>query len=298
MVDRVVRVSGALHGLAIVALLAACGGGPGMPREPAAPRPLPGAAPVAVLELHEYLAGLLTVPVAVGDTTLPFLFDTGGGGTLYTPEAAGAVGCEPFGRLTGFRHDGEAVHLERCAPAPVVIDGWSSPAAETGVFDLMALLPDGVPPLGGLMALQTFDGLAVTLALSDRQVVVESPGSLARRVVAMTEVPMRESRQAGGAAVDVFLAFRAAGGPVWMELDSGNTGPVYIAPHAAAQLALDLSADETRTITLHLEGFGPVEVEARLREMIYDGLLNAAFLRGLRVTLDLDRERAWVERTD
>lgn len=98
----------------------------------------------------------------------------------------------------------------------------------------MALLPPGVPELGGLVDPQTFDGMPITLELFERRVVVETAASLARRVVSMSEVPMRESRQAGGASVDVFLAFRAGGGPLWLELDSGNTGPVYIAPPAAA----------------------------------------------------------------
>lgn len=252
------------------------------------------AGPGAVLRLEPYLGGLLTVPVAVGDRTLPYLFDTGGGGTLHTPEAAAAAGCEPFGRVTGFRHDGEQVHARRCPAAPLVIDGWRAPARETGVFDLMALLPDGVPELGGLVALRTFDGLGVTLELDRRRVVVESPASLRRRVAGMTEVPVRAGRQSGGSMLDVFLPFRADGGPLWMELDSGNTGPVLIAPHAAAQLGLELSTSEARTVTLHLEGFGPVEVEALEKEMLYDGLLNAAFLRRLRVTLDLAEIRAWV----
>ncbi len=251
------------------------------------------AGPVAVLDLQPYLGSLLTIDVAVGDSTLPYIFDTGGGGTLHTPETAGAAGCEPFGRVTGFRHDGEQVHARRCPPAEVVIDGWRAPARETGVFDLMGLLPDGVPVLGGLVSLRSFDGLAITLELDRRRVVVESPGSLERRVAGMKEVPVRAGRQSGGSMLDVFLPFRAEGGPLWMELDSGNTGPVRIAPHAARQLGLDLSATEPRAVTLQLEGYGPVEVQALEKEMIYDGLLNAALLQRLRITLDLDAMLAW-----
>ncbi|NIQ54072.1 MAG: hypothetical protein GWN71_11925 [Gammaproteobacteria bacterium] len=247
-----------------------------------------------MIELEPYLGALLTVPVALGDSAVAFLFDTGGGGTLLTPEAAADAGCDPFGRVTGFRHDGEAVHFRRCPAAPLVIDGWRAPAREAGVFDLMALLPDGVPPLAGLVALNTFEGRAITLDLGAGRVVVESPGSLRGRVVSMREVPFRAGRQAGGAALDPFLSFLASGGPVWFELDSGNAGPVLIASHAAAQLGLDLAPDEPRPVTLQLAGYGPVHVQAQEKEMIYDGLLNAAFLRGLRVTLDLEAGRAWV----
>jgi hypothetical protein len=255
------------------------------------------AAPAAVLELDDYLGVLLTVPVTVGDTTLPFLFDTGGGGTLLTPWAAERAGCEPFGRVTGFRHNGERVHARRCAAAAVVVDGWTTPVVETGVYDLMALLPEGVPLLGGLVALATFEGTALTLDLSARRVVIESPASLAERTRSMREVPFREGRQSGGAMLDPFLSFEAPGGPIWFELDSGNAGPVLIAPHAAEQLGLELSAEEPRPITLELRGYGPVEVEAVEKEMIYDGLLNGAFLERVRVTLDLAGKRAWIEST-
>ncbi len=264
--------------------------------DPAAvPTALAGAPePLAVLRLEPYLGVLLTVPVTAGDSTLAYLFDTGGGGTLHTPGAAAAAGCEPFGRVTGFRHNGDAVHARRCPPASVTLDGWPAPARETGVYDLMGLLPEGVPEIGGLVSLRTFDGLPITLELDRRRVIVESPASLRHRVAGLAEVPLRAGRQSGGSMLDVFLPFRAEGGPLWMELDSGNTGPVRIAPHAAAQLGLELSATAPRTITLHLEGFGPVRVEALEKEMIYDGLLNAELLTRLRVTLDLEEMRAWV----
>lgn len=264
-------------------------------RSAAAPT-APPAGPMAVLTTSPFLGTpLRTVQVSVGDTTLPFLFDTGGGGTLLTPAAAAAMGCAPFGRVTGFRHSGEKIHGERCPAAPVTVGGWTAPARETGVYDLMALLPDGVPELGGLVALNTFEGLALTLDLASDQIVVESRGSLEHRVAGMVETPYREGRQSGGAMLDPFLSFHAPGGPVWFELDSGNTGPVLIAPHTAAQLGLELSPDEPRTVTLDLVGFGPVDVAALEKEMIYDGLLNAGFLARYRVTLDLDRKRAWVQ---
>jgi hypothetical protein len=249
-----------------------------------------------VLHLSPYLgSALATVPVTIGDSTLPFLFDTGGGGTLVTPAAAAWAGCEPFGRVTGFRHDGTQVHAERCPAAEIVIGGWRAPARETGVFDLMSLLPDGVPALGGIVALNTFEGLPITLELGAGRVIVESPASLAHRVGSMTAVPYREGRQSGGLMLDPFLAVRAHDGPLWLELDSGNAGSVLLAPHAVRQLGLDLSTEEARPVTLHLEGYGPVEVMAREKEMIYDGLLNAGLMKRLRITLDLGAKRAWLE---
>ncbi len=252
-------------------------------------------APTAVLPLAPYLGRIRTVSVRVGDTTLPYIFDTGGGITLITPEVAAAVGCHPFGRAVGFRHNGEQVAMQRCPPMALQLSGWRVAPREVAVFDLMSLLPDGVPALGGIVALDAFGGRGLTLDLARDRVTVESEASLARRVAGATELRMREARQMAGASVDAFLAFDGDREPLWFELDSGNTGPVLIAPHVARSLALDLSATEPRSVTLTLAGYGPVTVEALGKDdLVYDGLLNAAFLEGVTLTLDLERERAWI----
>lgn len=284
--------------LAITAVLSACGAGP-VPDTSAVPRAASdttAAEPVAVLDLAPYVAGLLSVTVAVGDTTYPFIFDTGGGLTLVTPEVAEALGCVPFGRTVGFRHDGEAVEASRCPPVALDIAGWRPPAGELAVWDLMALVPEGLPTLGGLVSLDTFDGLAVTLDLGDERVLVETPGSLASRVENAHPVPVRVAHQAGGASLDVFLAVEATPGLLWFELDSGNAGPVFIAPHAAEMLGLELSDARPSRVTLVLPGLGPITVDAQEKAMIYDGLLNAAFLQDLTMTLDLEYGRAWISR--
>ena len=273
----------------VLVTLLACGGSGPVPVSPD-----PAGEPEAVLTLDPYVANLLTVEVMIGDSTVDFLFDTGGGGTLYTVEAAAEAGCAPFGRVTGFRHNGDPVHAQRCPPASLVVDGWAAPRREPGVFDLWSLLPRSLPPLGGIVAMDLFEGRPVTLDLGDLRVVVETPASLSARVEGRREVPLREGRQSGGAMLDPFLAIDSPDGPLWFELDSGNTGPVLIAPHAARQLGLDLSTEEPRTVTLHLTGYGPVEVQAQAKEMIYDGLLNAEILRRHEVTLDLGAGRAWI----
>lgn len=250
--------------------------------------------PRAVLHLAPYMGRLRTVEVAVGDRTLPFLLDTGGGVSLVTPSVAGILGCKPFGRGVGFRHDGSPIAMQRCPPVALRVDGWSAAPREVGVYDLMALLPDGLPVLGGVVALNTFDDRVVTLDLGSDSLVVEGRGSRVLRLEGASELRMREAHQAAGASLDVFLAVAAEEGPLWFELDSGNAGPVLLAPHAAEELGLDLSTTEPRTVTLTLEGYGPVTVEALEKDMIYDGLFNAAFLETVTLTLDLLNERAWI----
>lgn len=52
---------------------------------------------------------LRTVEVTVNGHESPFIFDTGAGMTVVTPEEARYAGCTPFGQVTGFRADGGKV---------------------------------------------------------------------------------------------------------------------------------------------------------------------------------------------
>jgi hypothetical protein len=71
---------------------------------------------------------------------------------------------------------------------------------------------------------------------------------------------------------------------------------VLISPHAMAQLRASLSPDDPRRIPLDISGLGSVPVDAVLKDLIYDGLLNATFLETIVLTVDLAAERAWVSR--
>lgn len=279
--------------MALAALLTSCtpAAAPGPSSISSVTSPGP-AGPHAIIPLNEYVAGLKTIEVAVAADTLPFLFDTGGGGALVTPEVAEAMGCEPFGRITGFRHTGEAVSAPRCGSTTLALAGWPV-EVEAGPYDLMSLLR-GAPVVGGLIGLTAFVGDTVTVDWGGSRLIVESPESFRTRIAEARSLQVRPSRQGGGAFLDIFVRVAAARGDLWLEMDSGNTGPVLLSPHAARQLGLELSPSEPRAVILEFPGFGPVEIMAVERETIYDGLLNAAFHSAYIVTLDLARMQAWM----
>ena len=244
--------------------------------------------------LAAYIANLRTLSVTIGNETIPFLLDTGGGFTVLTPEVARVAGCVPFGRVTGFRSSGERLDLRRCGPVSIRL-GPLTVRAEAAILDLMALLK-GAPPIGGVVSLQTFQEGAFTLDLAANRLVVETRRSLAQRITKMPQVSIRTSRQAGGAALDVFLAIDTPNGSIWLELDSGNAGPVLLSPHALTQLGLSLSGEQPRQVTLNVRGLGPTKLEVAVKDLIYDGLLNAAFLESVVLTVDLPSGRAWAAR--
>ncbi len=273
--------------LVLTSALTACAGAP-----PPAPAGRAGTtAPTAVLALKPYIANLRTIEVKVGGESQPFLLDTGGGFTILTPQLAQRVGCQAFGRLTGFRHSGERLDTERCGPVDLEIGGQRI-ATEAAIFDLMSLL-QGAPEVGGIVALQTFEPLPFTLDLAKNQLLLETPASLAARVRGATELRVRPSRQSGGASLDLFVAVRTPRGDIWLELDSGNVGPVILSPHAWRQLGNAPPAAGSQEIDLDFHGLGKVAVEAVARDTIYDGLLDATFCEHHVLSFDLAALRAW-----
>jgi hypothetical protein len=250
-------------------------------------------APRAELILRPYAGILKSIDVTIGRNTLPFILDTGGGISIITPDVARDVGCAPFGRLTAFRHNGERIDLQRCGKVTLGI-GSMSVAVETAVFDLMAVLKKSgdLPVVGGLISLDVFEQTPVTFDYANNRVIIESPASLKERVRGMAPLSIRLSRQAGGASLDLFVEVAAQKGTIWLELDSGNNGPVLLSKHAAEQLGLD-SSKTSLPVTLDVIGLGPVKSEAVVGDLIYDGLLNTRFLNDAVLTVDLASIKAW-----
>ncbi len=295
--NRLLRPSRLSFPVLLALLAAGCATGSSAARTAARP----AAPPAGSLALKPYVGGLFTVEGEVAGRRLPFLFDTAGGVTLLTVATAKAAGCVPYGHDVGFRHDGRQVVLERCAGVALALgsekEPWRTRDAELAVFDLSQLLGDA-PEVGGLVSLASFAGERITIDLPGGTIVRETPASLARRIAGAAELRIRPGRQAGGAALDLFVAVDSPRGPLWFELDSGSTGETLIAPHAAALLGLDLPPGERRTVALPVRGtppLAPIDLPVRRREeLIYDGLISIDFFERFVVTLDLAEMRAWV----
>lgn len=250
-----------------------------------------GAQPVQLTLAPYANTDLRTVEVAVNGHESPFIFDTGAGLTILTPDEARYAGCTPFGLDTGFRADGGKVTSSRCGPVTLEI-GCYRVDREVAEFDLMTLLGNGAPPVGGIVGLASFEGHAVTFDLAHDRVTIETPRSLAHQIGGMHPVNIRIARGAGGDVVP-FIEARAKTGTLWMEVDSGNNGPVFLAPHAEEQLGISIPEHGKRQLDLDVIGLGPVPVTAASRDLIYDGQLDPAFLRQIQLTVDFEHGKAW-----
>jgi predicted aspartyl protease len=247
----------------------------------------------ASIPLRPLVDGLFTVDVEVGGETRRFLVDTGAGLTVVTPDVARAAGCTPFGRLTGFRSAGERLDGTRCTSVRMTLGGVEV-SPEAGVIDLAGL---GLQGLDGILSLQTLAESAVTFDFGARLLTIESRSSLTERIAGLREISVRPGRQAGGAALDYFLEVETKTGNLWLLLDSGNTQPVLLSPHALRQIGTEIPATEVQPVSLFVRGVGTIVVDASESERIYDGLLNAAFMATHTITFDLPNHRAWITRT-
>ena len=240
--------------------------------------------------LMPYFEDLRTATVEIGGEKVPFLLDTGGGITILTPATVAKLGVKPFGQVTGFRFNGEKLIGQRCGPVVLRIGGEDL-RCEAAVMDLEPL---GVKGVGGILALQTFEGRAITLDVGGNRLILESSKSMKQRVAHMRELTVRAERQCAGAALDLYARALASDGDLWLELDCGSTQPVLLAPHAYRQLGMQVAGSDAAAVRLELAGLEPMTVDARPADAICDGLLNSAFFRQRLVTFDLKAIRVWV----
>jgi hypothetical protein len=253
--------------------------------------------PLSVFELspHPGGTGMVTLRASVKGEAGTFLFDTGGGLSYITPGFAKQIGCEPWGRISGFTMTGVRLDMARCDDVVFEMGGQRFPVPSVGVFDLMKFMPEGVPRLDGSIGLDLFAGRTVTLSLADRKLIVESPGSLAERVKTAKSVQIRLVREAGGLALAVQAAVGTPKGPAWMEFDTGNGGANVVSSAIAELVGLDPTRKEPQDGTLTLVGGTPVKGPFRTNDKLtMDGNIGVGFLKDWDLTLDLRNGLAWV----
>ena len=247
-----------------------------------------------VLHLQDYQANLRLILVTIAGTERPFIFDTGGGVSLLSPETAREVGCQPYSRMTGYRMHGERVDFARCQPISVQVGGAPVHIADVGLFDVGSLLPPEWPKVAGVIGLNAFDGRTVTLDLGVNELVLESEQSAAERTRTLQAGPLRVRRELEAGAVDLFLPIETPRGPIWMLLDSGNVSGAVLDHHAAEALGLDAPERKPRELTLHVVGGETFTEPVGLADLIVEGNLGEHWMRQRALTVDLRTARIWV----
>ncbi len=239
------------------------------------------------LRLSPYVGRLVTLSA---QGFAPVLFDTGAGVTALTPQSAAQVGCEPFGRLVGWRMSGERVEFQRCGAIDIAFGPIAS-KVETYVFDLTKLLPEELPPLGGVVGLASFHNRPITLDLAAGALILETEASLKRIAATSRQASARFIRGPGGDEITVLVAVDSPDGPLWFLLDSGNLGEVLLSPLSADALQIDETKDPGANASFSISGVGVIRAAAKGADIIYDGAFNEEVMRRYRITFDLPRSR-------
>jgi len=251
------------------------------------------AAPRAVITLEPY-RNTIAMHANVGGRDGFFVFDTGSGVLTLTPQFAAKIGCEPWGRLTGFTMMAIRIDSPQCTSVSVAAGGVQSMVDAAGVFDIMSFYPKDAQPIDGLISLGVFDGKAITIDFAAGTLTIESPATLRRRIRGATEVPVRLTREVQGRALSVSVAVPTAKGRVWMEFDSGNSRTILISRPYAALFGLDPDKKEAQPVDFPLAGNLRVRGTAFTPDMIIDGNIGMPFWKDTVVTLDLAAGRMWV----
>jgi hypothetical protein len=235
------------------------------------------------VELRPYFRGLRTVEAVVGRDTVPFLFDTGGGVTVISPEVARSIGCAPFGRMIGHRMTGEPVEFQRCDSVEIVVGALKLSHAPVAVLDVNALLPAELPKLGGVLSLDSFRGRILLIDWPAGRVTVRDASARAPADFPAS-LPLRFATGDNGESLVVLVPVSGTRGPLWLLLDSGNIRGTLLGRHVVRETLVPLDGERAQ---LTLPGGSSWVAEFEALSLILDGVLGVAFLERGPVVLDL-----------
>ena len=239
-------------------------------------------------------AHLRTIKVPVGADSADYLFDTGGGVTVLSPQDSALLGCTPGGQRFGVRLTGEVLSGRTCANVTLDV-GPFRVTTDAGVMDLAKLLGPGAPKVRGMVSLNAFEGRALTLDLAHERMIVETPASLAARVRQMTPLPVRLATGEHGGQLAVYVGVRARNGAMlWFEWDSENNASTLVSPAALTLLGGDSTSRMTDLPVTLARGLDVVIPMMTKGNMIHDGVLSAGFMERAVWTVDLAHGKLWV----
>lgn len=240
--------------------------------------------------------GFLVVHATVNGKDGRFLFDTGSGLSNVTPAFAEAIGCKPWGQVTGFRMTGKALTMQRCNHADMQVGAVHLSTDALGVFDVGKVVPPELGHIDGTIALDLFEGKSITLSYAGHLLSVLSKAELEKRTRRLKPLPLLPSREAGGLAYGVNIPVVLDVGTAWFELDSGNTsGAVIVGNHLAKEFNIEASNKKPEGGHFQLANGLTFDGVTAARPIVVDGNFGATFLTYYDVTLDLQNDKAWLE---
>lgn len=245
-----------------------------------------------VIKLDRFRKALWKIHLTVKGKPGDFLFDTGGGVTLLTPDFSKDIECKYWGRTTGYNMFGKRGDDPHCDNVQIMAGAVALTPVNIGKIDFGEQFPGDKSP-DGLLALDAFDGKAITLDQTAATLTIETPATLAKRIKGMKELPFRLVRDCSARCLNGFLGVPTPQGMTWLILDSGAGGVSLISKDHAAIFGLDPKLKEQRLKFEAAPGV-PIDSPVLVTDMIMDGNLGQPFISKYIMTFDLAHGRLWV----
>jgi hypothetical protein len=245
-----------------------------------------------VIKLERFRKALWKVNVTVKGKTGDFLFDTGGGITLFSEEFAKGIDCKFWGRFTGYNMFGKKGGGPYCSDVQLTARGVGLTPVNVGKMSFDGYFPGDKAP-DGLLSLDSFDGKMITIDQKAGSITLETEKSIKKRVKAMKEFPMRIVRECTARCLGVVLGVKTEKGMTWLNLDTGAGGVSIFSKEYAPLFGLGLE-EKGQEINYALDKDFKITGAAMVTEMIMDGNLGQPFLANYVLTLDLKNGRLWL----
>jgi len=245
-----------------------------------------------IIKLDRFRKALWKVHLSVKGKPGDFLLDTGGGVTLLTSEFSKDIECKYWGRTTGYNMFGKRGDDPHCDNVQITAGDVALTPVNIGKIDFGGQFAGDKTP-DGLLALDAFDGKAITLDQAAATLTIETPASLAKRIKGMKELPFRLVRDCSARCLNGFIGVPTREGMTWLILDSGAGGVSLISKDHAAIFGLDPKLKEQR-LKFDAAAGVPIDSPVLITDMIMDGNLGQPFMSKYVMTFDLINGRLWV----
>lgn len=256
-----------------------------------------GSSAQETIPLKNYFRELKQVEVTIQGQTYNFLFDTGGGETFVSPEVARKLGRTVYGRGTAYRMRGEQFNYQKADSVALQVGKVSFSPATVGVWDVMSIMPEGLPKVDGVLSLKTFRDKVLTIDLAASQLTLQTPASLKRQRSRLTPLKSRFASGLDGNELTVFLEIPRRKHSYWFLFDTGNISELLLSHHTAAEWGLQNDTTFQR-IALNpialLLGNRKLVSQAAAESILYDGVLNYGLISQARFTIDFTTREVWM----